>query len=239
MGSTPPIHSKKIHEGAAYPHWSEDAVWEMCLHLLSKDSPLPGKEQELQAFRDVFREVYRRLQDEHNHVKYKYFRGPDGRGIINPLYFDHYAILLYRFSRALHLKGVDALLLDLLFFSIKSRCGMDLFYQVEIGDYFLPLHAHGAVLGRARYGKYLVVMQYCTVGNNKETYPSFGDGVILRPGAMVLGNCHVGANVQVAAGALVIDKDIPANSIVFGRVPDLVIRENPQDNIAQYFDVIR
>lgn len=217
---------------ADYPKCKVDEAWPMCLRLLDQDSPLPGIEQALAPYRAVFDDVFAHEQAEHDNVKYKYFTG-----VVNPLYLDHYAKLIYRFSRALFLQKVDTTLLDAMFFSIKSRTGMDLFYGLQLPEYFLPLHAFGSILGRATYSKYLVVLQHCTIGHNKEIYPTFGEGVILRPGAMVLGNSHIGRNVQIAAGAFLIDKDIPDNSIVMGRVPDLIIKPNPQDNIAQYFEV--
>jgi len=91
-------------------------------------------------------------------------------------------------------------------------------------------------LGRAEYGDYLVVTQNCTIGNNKGYYPKLGKGVILRSGAQVLGSCSIGNNVTFAVNSLVIDKDIPSHSIVFGQVPNLIIKENPEDNIDIYFD---
>lgn len=58
----------------------------------------------------------------------------------------------------------------------------------------------------------------------------------MRPGSMVLGECNIGDNVQVSSGTIIIDKDIPSNSVVFGRSPDLVIKENKVDNKSLFFE---
>ncbi|MFC1892122.1 serine O-acetyltransferase [Thermodesulfobacteriota bacterium] len=127
-------------------------------------------------------------------------------------------------------------ILDMLFYSIKTRCCIDLFYEIELGKYFLPAHAISSILGRAQYSDYLVVTQHCTIGNNKGYYPRLGRGVILRSGAQILGNCIIGDNVTFAANSLVIDSDIPADSIVFGQAPNIVIKENSENNINIYFE---
>ena len=36
--------------------------------------------------------------------------------------------------------------------------------------------------------------------------------------------CHIGDNVKVGAGCLVKDQDVPANSLVFGQSPNLIIK---------------
>jgi serine acetyltransferase len=51
----------------------------------------------------------------------------------------------------------------------------------------------------------------------------------------VLGDCSIGNNVHIASGAMVIDRDIPDNSVVFGAPPHQVIKENMTDNIDLFF----
>lgn len=208
----------------------------MCLSLLEKDSPLPKLRQGLLEFKEDFHEIYEQVLEEHARMKRKYYRTEDKVPIVNPLYVAHYTRLIYYFSRALYLKHVERVILDQLFFSIRTRCGIDLFYEVEMKRYFLPEHALSTILGRAGYGDYFVVCQNCTVGNNNNIYPTFGEGVILRPGAIVLGDCMIGNNVQISAGALIIDTNIPDNSIVYGQVPNLVIKEGTKRYGSEFFD---
>ncbi len=219
-----------------YPFWSRDEVWDLCLNILEKDSPNPDLKKDLLEFKDDFYQIYDEIREEHRNINRKYYRTNDKTPIVNPLHTAHYARLIYYFSRVLFLKNVDRLILDQMFLSIKTRCNIDLFYEVELKRYFLPEHALGTVIGRAKYDDYLVVCQNCTIGNNRNVYPRFGKGVVLRPGAVVLGDCSIGDNVQISAGTIVIDRDIPANSIVFGRSPDLVIRQSHEISAAEFFD---
>lgn len=67
-------------------------------------------------------------------------------------------------------------------------------------------------------------MQGCTVGGNKNCYPTIGDNVKMFSNSKILGNSTVGDNVWLSANTYVKDTDIPSNSIVFGSHKDLVIK---------------
>jgi serine O-acetyltransferase len=41
---------------------------------------------------------------------------------------------------------------------------------------------------------------------------------------MILGKCNIGDNVTMGANACVKDENVPANSIVFGTSPNLIIK---------------
>ena len=219
-----------------YPFFSKEEVWEICMGFLGKDNPFSNFDRTVSEFRKEFDPVFEQVIEEHSHIRNKYYRSKNKKPIVNPLVLEHYARLMYYFSHRLFLKGIDTFILDQIFLSIKSRCCIDLFYEFELKQYFLPQHAFAAVLGRARYSEFLVITQNCTIGNNKGRYPELGKGVVLRPGSMVLGDCKIGDNVHIGAGVLIIDEDIPANSVVFGQVPNLVIRKNPESNIDLFFD---
>jgi len=219
-----------------YPVFSREEVWDICLRLLERDTPLSDAGKSLSAVQADFDAVYEQVREEHAHIRNKYYRDKTGMPVVNPLYVEHYARLMYYFSRRLFLKQADRYILDLIILSIKCRCCIDLFYEFDLKPYFLAFHPYGTVLGRARYSDHLVVLQHCTIGNNRGRYPTIGKGFILWPGATVLGHCNIGDNVQVAAVALIVDRDIPSNSVVTGRVPDLTIRENREDNIGIFFD---
>jgi serine O-acetyltransferase len=219
----------------SYPLLSDDEIWEISRRMLERDLVIDGMREELAVSRPIFLEVARSLREEHSSYRNKYCRSPGGVGIVNPLYLDHYAKLMYYFSRRLFLAGANPALLDQIFLSLKSRSGMDLYYEVEIPDFFYPMHCLGTVLGRAQYGRYFVVRQGCTVGNNHGKYPRFGEGVIMRAHSKVIGDCNIGDNVQIAAGTMVIDRDIPGNSIVFGASPNQVVKENRYDNVGLFF----
>lgn len=219
-----------------YPIMSEEEAWDICISMLDRDCPLPHLIKELENYRQDFSCVFAKIRNEHSRISSKYYRTRNKEAIVNPLNLEHYARLMYYFSHRLFLEKADKIMLDLIFLSLRTRYCIDMFYEFDLKEYFIPHHALGTILGRAEYDTHMVVSQNCTIGGNKGKYPKFGKGVILRPGSMVLGDCNVGNNVHIAARALIVDKDIPDNITVFGQVPNLVFKENTLDNKSLFFD---
>ena len=79
-------------------------------------------------------------------------------------------------------------------------------------------------MGRAKYGNYFSFTQVCAVGNVNEVYPVIGEHVKMLTGSRILGNSHIGDNVIIGPGAMVKDEDVPSNSIVYGKSPNLIIK---------------
>ncbi|MEP5731170.1 MAG: hypothetical protein ABJL67_17585 [Sulfitobacter sp.] len=141
----------------------------------------------------------------------------DGKSaVFNHLHGDQYAMWLYILSNELFRQKADTAVCSKMFLLNKALHGCDMFYEVALPSVFLVVHPMGTVLGRGEYSDYFVAYQRCGVGSNRDVYPSFGRHVTLRPGASVLGKCHIGEHCQIAAETLVIDKDIPANTLVMG-----------------------
>ena len=65
------------------------------------------------------------------------------------------------------------------------------------------------------------------VGNNKGSYPTFGENVKMMSGSKILGNCEIGSNVIIAANTYV--KDCNISYICFGSSPNLIIK-NKEEN---------
>ena len=86
-------------------------------------------------------------------------------------------------------------------------------------DIFMLVHPVGTVLGNANYENYFVAYQNCTVGAITDSYPVFETGTILYSGCTVLGSCRFGENVILGANSMLINTDIPSNSLVLGQYP--------------------
>ena len=154
----------------------------------------------------------------------KYFRR-GGRVRFSIFHSDQYCVFLYLLSRRVFLHDTQNVqLADKLYYLNKSLNGIDLFYEVEMPSHFTVGHPVGTVLGRAQYGDYFSVSQCCTVGNNKDVYPTLGTNVTMMSGAKILGNCRIGDNVVLAANSYVKDEHVPTNSLVFGASPELVVK---------------
>lgn len=217
-------------------HHDIETAWTLLRRLVAGDLVVDGALDELDGYRGHFDAAYERVEHEHRFVRNPYYRNPDGSGSVNVLHSEHLARLLYWLSRTMRLDGAPVELLDQVFLALKSRCGVDLFYDHDLPAFFVTPHPGGTVLGRASYARFLTVSQGCTIGMNHGLYPTFEEGVALRPGAIVLGRCHIGANVQIGAGAIVVDTDIPPNSTVTGQGGSgLSIRPSSIDVIDDMF----
>ncbi len=164
-----------------------------------------------------------RLEHCFSHIASKYFF--DGDGVVfDHLHGDQYAMWLYLLSNELHALNGPRDACKKLFLLNKALHGCDLFYEVELPRIFLLVHPLGTVLGRGRYDDYLLVYQRCGIGSNHDIYPSLGKHVTLRPGSAVLGDSSVGENCTIAAESLLLDRDLPANSVYIGNPRNHLIR---------------
>ncbi len=160
----------------------------------------------------------------------KYYSDTNGNARFNPYHSGQYTVFLYFLSREVATTG-DTTLADKIYYLNRMMNGLDLYYEVILPDVFALDHPLGSILGRATYGNQFVFNQNCTVGGNHDIYPELGDYVTLFANATVIGQCHIGNNVFISAGAYVKDEDIPDNTLVFGRSPHLVLKQKP----AEYF----
>lgn len=176
-----------------------------------------------------------RTEQSFSRIRKKYY-ADRGNAEFNHLNTNHYAAFLYFVSNAVFRADGDVRLAEKTFALNKALHGLDIFYEVEMPDVFLLVHPVGAVLGRARYGNYLCVYQGCSVGANlDDAYPTFGEGVVLYGGSRVIGASRIGDNCIIAPNAVVIDAEVPSNTITFGLPPDTVSKPTRHDVLARVF----
>jgi serine O-acetyltransferase len=174
-----------------------------------------GEDVRIDDLMPAMPEALARLEHCFSHVANKYFF--DGkRSVFSHLHGDQYTIWLYYLSNTLFRQGASTSLCSKLFLLNKALHGCDIFYEVALPSVFLVVHPLATVLGRGNYSDFFVSYQRCGVGSNKDVYPTFGKYVTLRPGSAVLGKCQIGENCQIAAESLVMDRDLPDNTLYFG-----------------------
>lgn len=164
-----------------------------------------------------------RLEHCFSRVANKYFFDGE-RAVFDHLHGDQYCMWLYFLANQLHRDGAGAAACSKLFLLNKALHGCDLFYEVALPDIFLVVHPLGTVLGRGEYADYLVAYQRCGVGSNHDVYPRFGEHVTLRPGSSVLGDCTIGHHCQLAAGSLLIDRDLADHSLYIGNPKTAMVK---------------
>lgn len=150
-------------------------------------------------------------------------------GGIQPYHCIQYGMWLYFLSNEIFNSCEDkkeaSHICDKIFMINMSITQMDIFYEHNMPDIFLPAHASAAVFSpRAKIGDYFVFMHGCNIGlNNSTDVPQIGDYVIMFGNSKIIGNCHVGDHVVFSANSYIKDMDIPSHSIVFGQYPNVKI----------------
>ena len=135
--------------------------------------------------------------------------------------FDDHILEDYKRSRKHFLDG-NITAAEFYYSLNRSSNAIDLFYEVELPEHVKFVHPFGTVLGRANYGDYLVVYHGCGVGSDLDgNRPVLGSGVVLFPGAKVLGKTTIGDNVFITANTVVQGVTIPSNSVVFPAATDM------------------
>jgi serine O-acetyltransferase len=195
-----------------------------------------GLDKALAEYRSILTWAIDKVRWENRYVRCRFHRTEAGVPIFNPMHVDHLVRMTHNLAFGIWRSDPSAnMVLDSLFFVMRSRFNMNLFYRARANDFFLPKHGIGTVLGYGDWGRFLIVTQGCTIGHNKGLYPTIGDGLFMAPNATILGACTIGRNVTIASGARVVDTDVPDNTVVFGQGADLVFKPNTKDNIDLNF----
>lgn len=135
---------------------------------------------------------------------------------------DDEIVAFYRNSRAAYNRG-DIDTAEKWYRRLRSEHCVELFYECEMPEIWRAVHPLGSVIGRAEIGDYFCFYHGCGVGSDVDgNKPRIGEGVVLFPGAKVLGNVTLGNNVWVTANTVIsgtsaVPVNIPDNSVVFPR----------------------
>lgn len=167
----------------------------------------------------------------HSENKYYVVENESGKECrFNPYHSVQYMTFLYYLSHDIYKNANIGQLCDKIYYMNKILHAVELFYAIELPAHFGAEHPLGAVMGRAEYGDGFFFYQGCTVGGTKdkegkEHYPVLGENVIMYANSSILGRSHIGNNVQIGAGALVKNQDVPDDNIVFGQSPNLIFKQ--------------
>lgn len=172
----------------------------------------------------TFNIAFVKAENNFKHSDNKYF----SRGY-NALHSVMNMIFLYYLSNELFKRNECPGLCDKVYYLNKIMHSVDLFYAIELPQIFGAEHPLGAVMGRAKYSNGFFFYQGCTVGGGKGKdgtifYPTLEENVHMYSNSSILGKCHIGKNVNIGAGAIVKNQDVPDNCTVFGQSPNLIIK---------------
>jgi len=111
----------------------------------------------------------------------------------------------------------------------QYRFGNDISPYAHIGPgLHLPHFSDITIGSRAMLGSNVTVYNGVTLGSKRHNgpdnaMPTIGDNAIIYTGAKIFGGVTVGDNSEIGALSLC-NKDVPANSIVYGIPPNVTIR---------------
>ena len=155
----------------------------------------------------------------------KYYHDATGCAFFSPYHSGQYSIFLYYLANTIYFADNNASLATKVYYLNKILNSVDWYYEIELPEYWGVEHPLGSVLGRAKYSNGFFFYQGCTVGGNKGKYPILGKNVILYSNVTVLGNTQIGDNVAISTGVTIKDEIIPCNCLVFGKSPNLIIKQ--------------
>lgn len=96
--------------------------------------------------------------------------------------------------------------------------------HVKIGPGLHIEHSWATVLNAESVGKNFSCIQCVTIGKKNAKRPTIGDNVSVFSHVLIVGDVHIGNNVTIGAGSVVV-KDIPDNAVVVGN-PARIIKYN-------------
>lgn len=177
--------------------------------------------------------ILERFENNIKNNENKYYSKINEKGereaFFDPLHTCQWLLFLYITANTIYTyedEKIEAarIVCDKIYGQSKNISGCDLYYEVKMPVSFSFDHPTGSFIGRAVIGEKFSFTQGCTVDNYNEVYPVIGNNVTMKNGSTILGNSHIGDNCIISAGAMIVDEDIPANSIVSGKSPELVIK---------------
>jgi serine O-acetyltransferase len=158
------------------------------------------------------------------------------------LYFKGFlALQAYRVAHQLWLQGSHSLAL-LIQYRVSVKFAVDIHPAAKIGCGVMIDHATGLVIGETAVVEDCVsIMQSVTLGGtgkvSGDRHPKIRKGVLLGPGAKILGNIEIGEGAMVAASSVVL-KSVAAHTVVAG-VPSKVVGkvdiDEPSKAMNHYF----
>lgn len=176
-----------------------------------------------------------RVEENFKHSQNKYYQ-KEGC-YFSPFHSGQYSIFLYYLAHTVYKVENDSELASQIYYLNKILHSVDWYFEIELPNYFGVEHPLGTILGRADYSNGLFVYQGCTIGGGNAVnpkYPVLGENLILYANSKILGDSKIGKNIILAADTTIINEDIPDNSMVFGKSPNLIIKAKDEEYMERY-----
>ncbi len=146
------------------------------------------------------------------------------------------AILMHRVAHRLYLAQVPLLPRVISQFT-RFLTGIEIHPGARIGRRVFIDHGMGVVIGEtSEIGDDCLFYQGVTLGgtgNEKgKRHPTLGNRVVVGTGAKILGSIHIGDDVKIGAGSVVVHS-VPDHSTVVG-IPGRVVRSRDSNGVLEH-----
>lgn len=182
---------------------------------------------------EVFEQALDRVDRCFSHIALRGYSDAEG-ATFNHLHGDQFASFLYLLSRCAWEAGDESGARKLSLLN-RMRHAIVIMPDTKLPDIFCIPHTVGTVIGKGDYSDFLVVCQNVTIANDITTWLTIGRGVILFPGAFVVGTGRIGDGAVITANSTLSYVDVPPDSMVRGASPDITIWPRKRNLLSRYF----
>jgi serine O-acetyltransferase len=165
-------------------------------------------------------------------------RDPAAKSVVEIVlcYPGFHAVMFHRLSHKLYAARVP-LLPRVISQISRFLTGIEIHPGATIGRRFFIDHGMGVVIGEtSEIGDDVLVYQGVTLGGTGheqgKRHPTLGNNVVVGTGAKVLGGIHIGDNVKIGAGSVVV-RSVPNDSTVVG-IPGRVVRQRGAEDVLEH-----
>lgn len=135
------------------------------------------------------------------------------------------ALFCFWFRMAQHRKGLFYYYSMWRYIRLSRKRGIQISPKMKVGLGFYLGHLFGIIINpTTKIGNNCNLSQFTNIGSNKWNAAVIGDNVYIAPSVCLVENVHIGSNVSIGAGSVVV-KDISKNATAAG-VPAKVLNYN-------------
>lgn len=202
---------------------------------------LTDYEQPFKLDLDIFNEALKKMEISlAESISPQVIRGIDIR--FTTTHIGQYACFLYWLARMS--SRADSVLAERISYLNTTVNSIWLNHNVDMPEHFYFDHPLGTIIGKAQIGDYFGCAQGCTIGavsrNRELIFPRLGKHVEMMTGSAIIGDCTIGNNVICGANALIKNRDVPDNSMVFGQDREICIKtlDEKMQNYFSFFNMV-
>lgn len=161
-----------------------------------------------------------------------------GRGFLKDFVFQHRVRYMIYLRTSQNTKNkLMRLLCEYKLFRLCRKYGIEIKTKTRIGRGFVMIHPYNITISPfAIIGKNCNIYKGATIGISNGKYPGapqIGNSVQIGINSTVIGGIKIGDDVLIAPNTLV-NRDIPAHSIVIGSPCKIIHKENATDQYVYY-----